>query len=236
MPPVWPRQDARRFTSEIKFVVDATVGAEIRDWARTRLAADPHGGGACGDEYPVTSLYLDTDVFDVFHRRGSYGRSKYRVRRYDDAPTAFLERKLRTRGCLSKRRTIVDIGALPRLTADTPHAGVEMAWFRRRVALRRLRPVCQISYTRMARIANTLEGPSRLTLDEELSAVQIDSFSFEPAPGTRLLADRMIVELKHGGSMPAVFRQLVEAFTLTPQRSSKYRAAVEALGLVGTHV
>jgi hypothetical protein len=37
----------------------------------------------------------------VFHRRGSFGRSKYRIRRYGEAQVGFLERKLKTRGLLT---------------------------------------------------------------------------------------------------------------------------------------
>src|SRR5688500_19577454 len=107
-----PGADAGGFTSELKFVVDAEVGRRIRDWARERLGADPHGGGAWSDEYRVSSLYFDTDARDVFHRRRSFGRSKYRIRRYEQDPTVFLERKLRNGTRLSKRRTRVDVAKL----------------------------------------------------------------------------------------------------------------------------
>jgi hypothetical protein len=101
------------FTSEIKFLLDASVGAQIREWARARLDADPHGHGEWSDEYRVSSVYFDTGARDVFHRRGSYGRSKYRIRRYQQNPTVFLERKLRNGSRLSKRRTAVDVAMLP---------------------------------------------------------------------------------------------------------------------------
>ncbi len=66
---------------EIKFLVTPNRAGEIRDWACTKLALDPHAGGR--GNYRVTSLYFDTVKFDVFHSRGSYERAKYRVRRYD---------------------------------------------------------------------------------------------------------------------------------------------------------
>ena len=103
---------ARPFISEAKFVVDSSTGRRIREWARTHLDPDPHGAGPFGDEYGISSLYFDTDAGDVFHRRGSFGRAKYRVRRYGDAEVAFLERKLRKPGILSKRRTVVALDAL----------------------------------------------------------------------------------------------------------------------------
>lgn len=223
---------ARGFTSELKFVVDAAVGLQIGGWARERLAADPHGGGPHQDEYRVTSLYLDTDARDVFHRRGSYGRSKYRIRRYHQEPSVYLERKLRTGSRLAKRRTCIDVAALPLLADAQATSGDATRWFRRRVEVRRLQPVCQVSYLRMARMSDTPDGAARLTLDHTLTAVAASTFAFDGSAGAPLLEDDMILELKYRGAVPAVFKALVEAFALRPRRSSKYRVAADALGLV----
>jgi hypothetical protein len=223
---------SRGFASEIKFVVDAATGERIRYWARQRLAADPHGAGPFADEYRVSSLYLDTEDWAVFRRRGSYGRSKYRIRRYGQDATVFLERKLRTGSRLAKWRTSVDLTALRQLTSANGDGGAGIDWFRRRVAVRQLRPVCQLSYLRTARASDTVDGPARLTVDYEIAAIAASGFSFEPQPLVRLLETEMVVELKYRGAMPAVFRQLAEEFALQPGRSSKYRVAVAALGLV----
>ena len=220
------------FTAEWKFLVDATVGARIADWARQRLAADPHGAGPHSDEYRVSSLYLDTAALDVFHRRGSYGRSKYRIRRYEQEPTVYLERKLRNGTRLAKRRSGIELPLLPLLTDPLALNGDGSAWFRRRVALRRLRPVCHITYLRLARDSQTADGPARLTLDRMLAGVATDALSFDSQTGTPLLDGDVVVELKFRGTVPALFKQLVEEFTLTPSPCSKYRTAVAALGLV----
>jgi len=220
------------FTSEIKFIVDAAVGGQIREWARARLAPDPHGRGAFDDEYRVSSLYFDTAARDVFHRRGSYGRSKYRIRRYHQEASVFLERKLRTGGRLSKRRSTIELGTLPLLAIDGALNGDSTFWFRRRVALRGLHPVCQVSYLRTARQSAAPEGIARLTLDSAVQAVASGAFSFDLHPATPLLRDVMILELKYRQSLPGVFKDLVETFKLRPQRSSKYRVAAETLGLV----
>jgi hypothetical protein len=219
------------FSSELKFVVDIATATRIREWARGRLAADPHGSGAFADAYRVSSVYFDTAARDVFHRRGSYGRSKYRIRRYEEDATAFLERKLRTGSRLAKRRTGIDLARLP-LLAGTTLNGDGTAWFRRRVALRGLRPVCQVSYMRTARMGDTTSGPARLTLDENLQAFASDAFTFEDRTGVTLLDGHAVVELKYRGSVPVVFREAVETFALTPCRWSKYRSAAAALGLV----
>ena len=100
-------RETRDFAREIKFLVDVSIADDVRDWARTHLGPDPHGAGPFGDEYVTTSLYFDTAQFDVFHRRGSFGRSKYRIRRYGECQVVFLERKLKTRGLLTKPRYLV---------------------------------------------------------------------------------------------------------------------------------
>ncbi len=79
--------------------------------------------GPFGDEYRTTSVYYDTPAYDVFHRRGSFGRSKYRIRRYGDEQTVFLERKLRQPAVLAKRRTSLSLVvalATDRAGASTP--------------------------------------------------------------------------------------------------------------------
>ena len=85
---------------------------------RANLSADEHGDGEFGDEYKTTSLYFETSNFDVYHRHASYGRSKFRIRRYGLLDFIFLERKFRTDRLLAKRRTTVPVTDLQRLAAD----------------------------------------------------------------------------------------------------------------------
>ena len=51
-------------------------------WARQHLAFDPHADASLGNAYRIHTLYLDTAELDVFHRTASYGRRKFRLRRY----------------------------------------------------------------------------------------------------------------------------------------------------------
>src|SRR5688500_5743369 len=118
------------YTAEIKFLLTETTGLSVREWARGRLEADPHGGGPHGDEYSVSILSIDTAARDVFHRRGSYGRSKYRVRRYGEEPRVFLERKLRTSSRLAKRRTDIPLETLPLLQGAALNGHDSTTWFR----------------------------------------------------------------------------------------------------------
>lgn len=224
-------RETRVAAAEIKFVVDPAIAPRIREWARTHLAADPHGLGPSGDEYETTSLYFDTDRFDVFHRRGSYGRAKYRVRRYNDGDVVFLERKLRQPRMLVKRRTLASLDALEKLQASSRAGEWSGDWFHRRLLARGLRPVCQVSYLRMARLLPCPEGTARLTLDGTLRTGATDVARFG-GDGVEYLRDRLILELKYRAYVPALFRQLVEEFRLVPTPASKYRLAMAALGQV----
>ena len=227
---------AKMMSREIKFLIDPGTAAGIREWARAHLERDPYGEGPFGDEYRSTSLYTETPDFDVFHRRASYGRSKYRIRRYDGEPVAFVERKLRTGALLAKRRSPVsidEVAAIARTlsTLHLPHQWTG-SWFERRLLIRRLRPACQISYSRLARVAEAEYGPLRLTLDSDVRALPIHALEFTKREGLPILTDQAVLELKVRDRLPAVFRRLIEEFRLTPERASKYRAAVAALDLV----
>src|SRR5262245_34811076 len=70
-------RETRDSAKEVKCLVDPAVAAEVLKWSRSHLSPDPHAGGEFGDEYQTTSLYFDTSGFDVYHRRGSFRRSKY---------------------------------------------------------------------------------------------------------------------------------------------------------------
>ena len=224
-------RDIRTFASETKFLVPAESGEPLRQWARRHLEADPHGRGPHGDEYLTTTLYFDTPAFDVFHRRASYGRSKYRIRRYNGSPDVFLERKLRRPRMLTKRRTPVPVQALAYLDADPDSWSGQ--WFHRRLALRKLRPVCEISYHRVARGLQGPSGPVRLTLDERLTAHRIERPAFgEVSDGRPFVEGQLILELKYRDPAPAVFKRLVEEFGLVPCAVSKYRLGMAALGAV----
>jgi hypothetical protein len=233
MSPSIDTRENREFASEVKFLIMRSVAQQIHDWARAWLAPDPHVAEASGDGYQVTSLYFDTSHFDVFHRRGSYGRSKYRIRRYGLGQTAFLERKLKTRGLVSKRRSQVKLADLAQLRGDQAQPGWSGCWYHQRLLVRRLCPVCQITYRRTARVAMTALGPIRLTLDEGIQCQPTHGLMFQNREGTAIMpANQVILELKYRQEMPALFKRLAELFLLNPAPISKYRMALTALGFV----
>jgi VTC domain len=226
-------RETRAAACELKFVIDDRLAPRVKEWARTHLQPDPHGCGTFRDEYRISTLYFDTRRFDVFHRNDSFGRAKYRVRRYGDANFVFFERKLRKPGLLIKRRTRDDIDTLDRIADRIIDPDWAAHWFQGRLLVRSLRPVCRISYHRTARVAHTAEGPARLTLDSGLRAIPIDSPRFEADPGEEFLQGRLVLELKYHGRVPALFRRLIEEFALAPETASKYRLGMATTGDAG---
>ena len=226
-------RETRAAACEIKFVIDDRLAPRVKEWARTHLQPDPHGCGTFRDEYRISTLYFDTRGFDVLHRNDSFGRAKYRVRRYGDSNSVFFERKLRKPGLLIKRRTRDEIETLDRLDDRLIDPDWAAHWFQRRLLVRNLQPVCQISYQRIARAEHTSEGLARLTLDSGLRAMPIDAARFDADPGEEFLEGRLVLELKYHARVPALFRRLIEEFALEPATASKYRLGMTTTGYAG---
>ena len=221
-------RETRESAFETKFAVDRETGQRIRETVRGLLAPDPYASGPASDEYSITSIYFDTGDFAVYHRRGSYRRAKYRVRRYGHGDIVFLERKLRTAEVLSKRRTGIRLEDLPRVGEEHALDRSPAQWFAERLRTRRLSPVCRVGYRRTARVGMTDYGPIRLTIDEDLVGAAANELDFRTDAESLPLTAHTIVELKFRAAMPAIFRRVVEDFALEPARISKYRLGMEA--------
>jgi hypothetical protein len=227
--PVFDRRETRSFAREIKFLVPAEMGLQIQDWARQALEPDPSGKGPTGDQYATTSLYYETPGFDVFHQKESYGRAKYRIRRYGMDPYIFLERKFRTDRLLAKRRTSVPLEGLERLGEERADPAWLGYWFHRRILTRGLKPLVQVSYDRTARLGDSPTGPIRLTIDTNLRVLPLPDRAFLPGVGLPLVEGKSILELKYVQDLPVLFKELVERFAISPGRVSKYRLGLGTL-------
>lgn len=218
---------------EFKFPLPPEAVNAVIAWMRRGLRPDPHGAGEHGDQYLVQSVYLDTSAFDVFHRRASFGRAKFRIRRYGDGAWVFLERKLKRGGVVRKRRLAVPSEELERLNVEANGSGWDGAWFHHRIALRGLQPVVRMSYHRLARWDASPEGDLRVTLDRQLLAVRATDFT-PPGPlmGDDLLGGGAVLEVKFENTLPQTVKTLVEDLKLVTGPLSKYRLGVRACGLV----
>lgn len=217
---------------EIKFPLGPSLVAPVLDWMRSTVPPDPHGVGEERDHYLVQSVYLDTPEFDVFHRRGSYARAKFRIRRYNEMEHLFLERKMKRGGTVRKRRVGIPPGDLVHLDADLNGEVWPGRWFHHRLALRRLRPVVQMSYQRIARLGRIGDEYLRITMDRELRAMPVDRFVVpRPVTGEDLLRAGAVLEVKYASAIPGPVKVLMETFQLEPSGMSKYRLGVQSCGL-----
>jgi hypothetical protein len=223
--------EKRDFARELKFVLPSAQAETVLSWAREHLVPDPNANGAGEVGYTVNSLYFDTPGLDVYHRKGSYGRCKYRIRRYGAETSIFLERKLKTNGRVGKRRTRVPD---PEITFLNQHAAAPAwggYWFYRRLVARQLAPQCQIAYQRSAWVGMAPDGAVRLTLDRGVRSFPSQQLGVaEDGPWIPILTDRCILELKYRTTLPDVFRGLIQQLSLQPQPISKYRLTVQAFG------
>lgn len=224
---------ANRPAYELKFLLAEDQAKEILERVDGRLMPDPHVNPLLGDGYGITSLYFDTAQFEVYLRLGPYKYRKHRLRRYDQAPCIFLERKSRKGDRVKKRRTMIPDLELALLRNGHSQINWPGHWFHRHLVRRRLLPVCRIAYHRVALIGESATGPVRLTLDRRVRGQLTGEWNVNPLEeGLPVLDDQVICEFKYRVLMPALFKDILQAMQLTPRPVSKYRAFLQASGLL----
>ena len=145
------------------------------------------------------------------------------------AITEPTKRKLRKADRVNKRRNKVRIDEIDRLNGNQRVSGWPGNWFRRRLRLRSLQPVCQVAYSRTARIGTTEDGTIRLTADRDIRVWQTRELGFVNGTGNLVGESKVLVEFKFPVTMPVLFEQLVEDFKLEQVPVSKFRLGVNAL-------
>lgn len=219
---------------EMKFLLDEATAREIEQRLRPVLLADPHSQplGADGAGYHITTLYCDTPDLRVFHRVGRHRYCKFRLRRYDDSPELYLERKAKRRWTVRKRRSTIPVDELAQFGESDPGREWPGAAYHRQLQRNALQPVCLIEYDRVAWFGHCSEGPLRLTFDRRIVGGPTGDWSLaRGAVSYSLLADQVVCEFKFRGAMPAPFKEVVQALQLVPRGISKFRQCLTAAGV-----
>src|SRR5260221_14394910 len=99
----------------------------------------------------------------------------------------------RTRGSVTKRRSVVPLTELPRLNSTQANSAWNGYWYERRLLARKLRPVCQIASMRTARVSMTENGPVRLTLDDDLRALPANGYLFNHSEQGKALSENHVI-------------------------------------------
>ncbi|MCC9642807.1 polyphosphate polymerase domain-containing protein [Rhodopirellula sp. JC740] len=235
---------------ELKYQLEPCLAADVKQWAREHLAADPHCDS--GDTYDVNTLYLDSPDLDLFHETGVVGKKKYRIRRYGSESKLWLESKRKKKCEVNKTRVVGDETEIRnqlehRLNTERPCRLLSIEdssseewfgdWFIAKTQLHRLQPTTQVHYQRFARMADASGQNIRLTIDSHLHASPARGWQVAREDDAHERAHRVqateyeILELKFHRYMPHVFKELLRTFPIPVTGFSKYRAAVRCWNL-----
>lgn len=224
---------------ELKFTVSSTLASEIQDWALENMGPDPFLAGRDLDSYQVTSLYLDTPQFGIFHRQPESENRKYRIRRYGDSSKLWLEVKRKKGDLVRKKRTWIDEDNMPHLTNEAdliedPESVNSSQWFRSRINRFELQPCTWIEYRRFARVHDTSGLGARLTIDRDIRCLTARDWSVPNGLGAAAssITPHCQLELKFCNTLPTLFKSLMNTFSLARSVLSKYRTSVNVCYLI----
>ena len=109
--------------------------------------------------------------------------------------------------------------------------GAELVrWYETRMQVLRLRASLLLGYERQALVG---PGGERLTFDRELVAapVEAEALAFAGSGPARRLGEAVVFEIKFDGAPTELARRFRSLAQREPGANSKYRGAVQALGI-----
>jgi len=234
-----------RVRYEMKYPVGFAQGSRLLADLAPYLVPDVYGENG---HYVIYSVYFDTRNLDAYHEKidGFAGRIKFRLRTYlgASAPQWFLESKERVRHYIAKRRVFLTTGQADALIAGhlTPAALSDIVAPDHPLALKlsavigrgALTPVVAVYYHRNAFVFKGARDV-RVTLDHNLVALPAKTPT-KHLPGILPIhhRDRLLLEIKGNGWMPAEIVDAICRNDLVARSFSKYCACVERLRPLST--
>ena len=227
---------ASRF--ELKYLIPEKVALQVRAFVQQFLEVDEFGVGQPNLSYPVHSLYLDSDDWEI-HRRtvnGDKNRFKLRVRYYNENPKVpvFFEVKRRMKDVILKQRGAVRRSAAPKILAgylpepgdmksDTPEDRAAIERFLQLMLDVRASSKMHVAYDREAYV-NDFNNEVRVTMDRNVRGClrpngELVCDMKDPYIAT---TDMVILELKFTGRFPHWYRDLVQRFECFQAGAAKY--------------
>lgn len=233
---------------EAKYLISEMTAQRIRDHIQPFVIPDGHG-----QEYPVTSIYLDSPDLDLYLSsvRGEKRRYKLRIRTYTDGgeETCFFEVKHRFNQIICKDRAIVyntAVASLLRGDAPTPDMLVNHEKdMRNLISFCRIRdaidasPRVVVRYMREAYLSKTDE-PLRVTFDRALTSLPSTRFDPEAWLASPHWNDGtgfpIVMEVKFTDTYPCWIGDLIQRLELQRESFAKYVVCVDALRKEGIRV
>ncbi len=173
----------------------------------------------------ISDLYYDAAEWQRPIKAKSVDKEIFRVRRVDHAWNVFLEQQKRDKQTTTLRRTVAASNDLKRLESDVVDKTWDGKWFHKNIVKQTLQPSLNIQFDRLALDATSIEGPIRLTVDQNIHC-RMHSELVDPVNVATIQLPMHLVRMKYFVSLPAIFKSLIYEFALLPQRTSVYRQCV----------
>jgi hypothetical protein len=236
---------------EMKYVISETKAAAIKDFIRPYIDLDRYSKLQPDGNYPIVSLYLDSDNMQlcIESLRGVLKRFKLRIRSYSDNPDypRFFEIKRRSNRIIIKSRARIRTQDVPILLAGryVPPIGNykndidAIRQFQLYMKSIYAKPKVLIRYKRCA-YEGKMHNRVRITFDRNL-CYKVTTQPQVLMSGSGWLANpvtarNVILEIKFTGRYPAWLGQMAANFGLDQRSMSKYATSIKqacSLGFCG---
>lgn len=224
---------------ELKYRISDSKARAIARFIRPYLHRDRYAKLQSDGTYPIVSLYLDSDAFNLAREtiEGKKNRFKLRIRGYSDDSNAprYFEIKRRINNVIVKSRARVKQADVETVVAGRSiilpsdcSDGSTLRQFQLYMHSLHARPMVMVRYMREA-----FEGDSdnrvRITFDRQLrhKITREPIVSFSGNNWQHLPMEFVIFEIKFTARYPAWLSQMVKAFDLKQTAMSKYVESVK---------
>ncbi|MGH2272727.1 VTC domain-containing protein [Anaerohalosphaeraceae bacterium U12dextr] len=230
---------AKRY--ELKYRVPEHVAVAIRSYIKSFLQPDPYTARQPSGQYPISSLYLDSQHLQLFQETivDKCNRFKLRIRGYDDDPNSpvFFEIKRKLNRIVYKSRakvhksqvkSILSGSYIPDNLPEKDRAALQQ--FMHYCRCLSAKPVVLVRYQREA-YENRSDSKVRITFDRELYYHPAEDAMVKlNGPGwVKIPIDFVVLEIKFTARFPGWIKQMVQMFNLNRQSMSKYCSSVSQL-------
>ncbi|MHC4927851.1 MAG: VTC domain-containing protein [Planctomycetota bacterium] len=224
---------------ELKYRISETKARAITQYIQSYISPDRYAKKCNNYEYPISSLYLDSDQLHLCRETidGRVNRFKLRIRGYNDLPESkcFFEIKRRINNVIFKSRAgvfrpqikeILRGGYIPESLYKNDREKIKQFQFYTKTL--NARPVVLVRYLRQA-FENNSSNRIRITFDRQLSfktthrpVVTVNG------PGWRNVSmDFVVLEIKFTSKYPLWLSDMVKIFDLKQTAMSKYVSSIK---------
>lgn len=230
---------------ELKYRITESQAAAVKKYLQPYLPVDRYSQKYKDGQYPISSLYFDSDRLTLCHETltGKKNRFKLRLRAYsDDIETPrFLEIKRRMNNVIIKSRARISEEAVAPILAGRDYTLGLSGNDRKAVHQFQLyskalaaRPMVLVRYLREA-YEDSTDNRVRITFDRQIYCKSAN----EPkvvlnGPGwQKMPIDFVVLEIKFTSRYPAWLSEMIKAINLPLSAMSKYASSVKQTCLLG---